>query len=70
MTSLTRQRTRRAARKDAGQVAKIIEVQERQIAALNAELAAMGAVLTAVANHYVYDHVNPATGEVLKGHQL
>jgi hypothetical protein len=45
MTTLTRQRARSVARSDAEAAAKIIAVQEAQIAALKAEAAAYAAVL-------------------------
>lgn len=64
---MNRQRIRRAARQDADQVAKIIKVQEAQIANLEAKLAAAEAVLLGVCELYVWDYVDPATGEVTKG---
>ena len=64
---MNRQRIRQAARQDAKQTAKIIQVQEAQIADLTAELAAVEAVLLGVCELYVWDFVDPETGEVTKG---
>lgn len=66
---MNRQRLRRAARNDAAAVSRVAVVQERQIEALKAEKAALEAVLAGVAELYVYDHVDPATGQVVKGWQ-
>lgn len=60
-------RIRQAARKDADQVAKIIQVQEAQIADQKAQLAAADAVLLGVCEMYVWDYVDPQTGEVTRG---
>jgi regulator of protease activity HflC (stomatin/prohibitin superfamily) len=68
MTTLTRQRARSVARSDAEAAAKIIAVQEAQIAALKAEAAAYAAVLVGVCELYgLWDFVDPATGEVTSG---
>ena len=68
MTNLTHHRARRAARSDAEAAAKIIAVQEAQIAALKAEAAAYAAVLLGVCELYgLWDFVDPATGEVCSG---
>ena len=64
---MNKRRVRTAARQDAEQVAKIIQVQEAQIAALKAEVAALEAVLIGVCEMYAWDHVDPETGEVAKG---
>lgn len=68
-------RVHRAARQNPTQVAKLVQVQEAQIAALKAELAqantqvqALEAVLLGVCEHYaLWDVVDPVTGEVTKG---
>ena len=67
---MTAKRLRRAAANDPGQFAKLFQVQEAQIADLQAKLAVTEAVLVGVVELYVYDHVDPQTGEVLKGYQL
>lgn len=67
---MTSQRLRRAAQNDPAQFAKLFQVQEAQIADLQAQLAATEAVLVGVAELYVYDQIHPETGEVLKGYQL
>lgn len=68
MTKLTRQRARNAARSDATAAAKIIAVQEAQIAALEAQVAAGDAVLVGVCELYgLWDYVDPKTGEVRTG---
>lgn len=56
-------RVRRAARQDAEQVAKLVAVQEKQIAALKAEVVALEAVLVGVAG-LTFDYVDWKTGEV------
>ncbi len=63
---VSRDRARRAFRKDADQAAKLFAVQEQQIASLRAEIAAMQAVLLGVCELYVWDHVDMETGEVRK----
>ncbi len=60
-------RIHQAARKSPDQVAKIIQVQEAQIADLKAQLAAADAVLLGVCEMYVWDYIDPQTGEVTKG---
>jgi protein-tyrosine-phosphatase len=68
MTKLTRHRARSVARSDAEAAAKIIAVQEAQIAALKAETAAYAAVLVGVCELYgLWDYVDPVTGEVTSG---
>jgi len=68
MTKLTRHRARSVARSDAEAAAKIIAVQEAQIAALKAEAAAYVAVLVGVCELYgLWDTVDPVTGEVTGG---
>ena len=66
---ITRQRARNAARNDAKAAAKIIAVQEQQIAALKAENAAQDAFILGLCEMYVWDQIDPATGEVKKGWQ-
>lgn len=63
-------RVRQAAKNDPATFARLFAVQEAQIADLQARLAATEAVLIGVAELYVYDHVDPETGEVKKGYQL
>ncbi|MCC6603073.1 MAG: hypothetical protein IT327_07680 [Anaerolineae bacterium] len=63
MTKLTRRRARSVARSDAAAAARIIAVQEAQIAALRAEAAAYAAVLLGMCELYrLWDTVDPATG--------
>ena len=67
--TLSRQRIRRAARNDAKQVEKLVAVQEAQIEALQAQLAAQDAVIVGLCERYVWDYIDPNTGEVKKGWQ-
>lgn len=62
-------RARRAFRQDADQAAKLFEVQEKQIAALKLEVAALEAVLLGMCQLYVWDMVDMETGEVGKSCQ-
>lgn len=64
---MNRKRIAKAARKDPDQVAKIIQVQEAQIADLKAQIAAYEAALLGICELYVWDHIDPATGEVTRG---
>ena len=61
---------RRLARLNSRDQAKLIAVQERQIAAMQAQIEALDSILLAVAELYIYDHVDPCTGEVCKGWQI
>lgn len=68
MTKLTRHRARSVARNDAEAAARLIAVQEAQIAALKAEAAAYAAALLGVCELYgLWDTVDPVTGEVRRG---
>lgn len=67
--TITRQRARNAARNDAKAAAKIIAVQEAQIQALAAQVAAQDAVILGLCERYVWDYIDPCTGEVKKGWQ-
>lgn len=67
--NLSRQRARKLARQSAADVARLLQVQEAQIASLQTELAATEAALTGVCELYFYDYVDPETGEVRKGWQ-
>lgn len=69
MANITRQRARKVARNDAKAAARLIAVQEQQIAALEAENAAQDAVILGICEQYVWDHVDSRTGEVKKGWQ-
>lgn len=64
---MNRKRIRQAARKDADQIAKIIQVQEAQIADLKAQVTAYEAALLGICELYVWDHIDPVTGEVTRG---
>ncbi len=71
-------RIHQAARQNPAQLAKLVLVQEAQIAALTAELAqanaqvqVLEAVLLGVCEHYaLWDVIDPATGEVTKGKSI
>ncbi len=67
-------RIHQAARQNPTQLAKLVLVQEAQIAALTAELdqanaqvQVLEAVLLGVCERYVWDVVDPSTGEVTIG---
>ena len=62
---MNKQRLRRAARQDAANVAKIIGIQEKQIADLQQQVTALEAVITGVAA-LTFDWVDPVTGEIEK----
>jgi protein-tyrosine-phosphatase len=67
--TISRHRVRRAAKNDVKQVEKVITVQEAQIQALTAQVAAQDAVIVGLCERYVWDHIDPNTGEVKKGWQ-
>lgn len=69
MANITRQRIRRAAKNDVKQVEKVIAVQEAQIQALQTQVAAQDAVIVGLCERYVWDYIDPNTGEVKKGWQ-
>lgn len=66
---LSRQKARQLARDSAADAARLLRVQEAQIAAQQAEIAALESVLLGVCQMYVWDLVDPETGEVKKGWQ-
>jgi hypothetical protein len=61
---ITKSRARTVARNDADAAAKILLIQEQQIAALEAEIAAQDAIITALM-WGVWDYVTE-TGEVIR----
>lgn len=66
---LNKQQARRVARQDADAAARLLRVQEAQIADLAQRLAATEAALLGACELFVWDHVDPETGEVKKGWQ-
>lgn len=69
MSLKNHKRITKAARQSPDDMTRLIRVQENQIEALQAQMQVADAVLLAVAELYVYDHIDPETGEVTKGWQ-